>query len=182
MNPYAPPQTDDEQQRSPTTASAEAPWRDGDCLVIPRVGAVLPPRCVVCNQPGVTHSHHAVFWYSRWTYLLLALAGIGFVLAAIVTHRRATFQLWLCEEHERWQRLGGITATLLSAGAGAWIVFSKPPLFGALLAFVVVGVAFWGLKFVRARRIDQAYAWLQVGRPFLESFQPRAGANVTPQG
>ena len=179
MNPYAPPRADDAPPRLPTAAGGAVPWRDGNALVIPRVGAMLPPRCVVCNEPGAGSIPWRLVWFSPWLYPLIALAGIGFVIAVLMTRREARVLVHVCKSHQRRFAAGlllvaaALTLTALATFLERRWLLAPVPVLG-VMAFLLT-------RLVRAQRMDQSYAWLKVGQPFLESFPPRADAHVTPR-
>ena len=176
-NPYAAPSADTDFER-PRAGSEDGVYRDGQFLVIPAQGAALPARCVVCNAPAHARLTRKLYWHPPGYYVLVFISALVYVVVAMIVRKRAHFELWLCDQHARRRRNGillGWLGSVVCFGALFATVASNtnsaiPYL---LLIFGFVGSLVGGIllaRVVSAHRIDKRYAWLRVGRPFLDSF------------
>jgi hypothetical protein len=178
-NPYAPPKADAESPKGPR--QSRAPWRERNSAVILVSGAVFPRRCVVCNQRATNPLPRTLHWHPAWAYPLLFACLLPYFLAAAFLSKKASFEVYLCDAHLRRRTIGkwvGYAGVPL-----CWLlmmVSTSTPLdmtrteryLGSFLAAMMVLLAVASLKMVgvvRARRITNEYAWLSVGKPFLES-------------
>lgn len=171
LNPYAPPAA------SGAPVAPQSYRRVGDTIIIPVVGASLPARCVRCNAPGTHQLSRRLFWHPPGWYFLILVSVLFYVIAALIVRKKAEFSLYLCDRHQARRRAGILIGWVgsLACLLGTFVFISRAPLISVilLLGFFVSMVA--GLVLVNvvaARRIDKSQAWLRVGRPFLESFQP----------
>ncbi len=153
-------------------------------VVLP--GAVPPPRCVLCNEPGTWHQRMSYSWHPNWLILTLACTPLALVVLAPFFSRAVQFDLVLCADHsrKRTQRL-----VLL----GAWIVVGAVMLVGGMFALraglskpaaiciVVSGLisVLMGPLFAQraswiliARRIDPDRAYLRGAHPAYRSSLP----------
>jgi hypothetical protein len=169
-NPYAPPT----RAADSSAHLATSYRREGDSIVIPASGAVLPPRCVKCNAPGAQQLKRRLFWHPPGYYVLAALSPLIYVIVALIVRKKAEVSVFLCERHRTLRRTGILVGWLGSIAClgGMVVLIEREPLLGvlALLAFfgcVVVGALL--ARVVIPKRIDKEHAWVRVGRPFLES-------------
>jgi hypothetical protein len=168
MNPYAPPLHDEE----PGFGGNRVMGREGSSLVIPVTGAVLPKRCVSCNQPATTRVQGSLYWHPPWLYALVFLCFVAYLVLVLLVNKKAAFEYWLCEQHgarrHRGRLIGwlGIPSALLGLVfvRGWWLLLDCAVLVGMAATSIVLTTA------VSARRIDSQHAWLKVGPRFLESF------------
>ena len=173
LNPYAPPRADADVPS--TFGSGEGLRREGQLILIPAAGASFPPRCVICNQPAHTRLRRKLFWHPPGYYALLCVGALIYVIAAMIVRKSASFEVGLCDAHTTRRRagiiLGWVGVPLLLALAVA-LADSSSGLFSAILSFAAFGVLVAALLMVRivtAARIADGYAWIRVGRPFLDS-------------
>jgi hypothetical protein len=153
-------------------------WREGDRLVMDR-NAVLPDRCVRCDQPAEGYRRTVKVSYAPGSARLL------FGEIALLWTKRATVAVGLCERH-RPRRGRAITPALIAlagvfgllaipsfvtaipAGLGAGVILGFVAIF-VVAAFVALARAFGGGS-VRATKITDSHVWLKgAGTPFLES-------------
>ena len=99
-------------------------FASGKYLVVCK-GAVLPPHCVLCNQPGTWRRQLSYSWHPNWLLLTLACTPIALVIAALFFSRTIQMELVLCDEHRqaRQRRL---------VRAGVWIVVGLVVLLGGM--------------------------------------------------
>jgi hypothetical protein len=156
---------------------AGAVWHDGRTLIMLR-DAVLPRRCVKCNQPvDEPTKARRVYWFSPWLYLLLLLSVLVFAIVALAVRKKTIVAAGLCPEHKRRRRtaltigwggaLAGIVLMYVGASSefGFWGVLAGVLLIlGACVAGIVLG------RIVYATRIDATHVHLRgCGAPFLAS-------------
>jgi hypothetical protein len=156
-------------------------WREKDRVILDR-NAVLPDRCVKCNEPAGG--------YRRTVKLSHSSVGseLMFGAAALLFAKRASVEIGLCERH-RHDRRRAITPGLIALAGllGLFTIpsFAKviPPTIGVVVMFGLVAVfvvaafitlarLFAGAS-VRATKITDTHVWLKgVDRAFLESLVP----------
>ncbi|HWZ82151.1 MAG TPA: DUF4339 domain-containing protein [Terriglobales bacterium] len=156
-------------------------WREGNKLVVIR-GAVLPPFCVKCAQPGVEPAWEKNFaWGNPWWALFLLLGIIGIIVYAIVyysSRKQMKLIVPLCEQHRRAQRtMRWVGVTLLLTSPVLLVIgvtLNKDYLTGAgVIALLVMAIA-GGVVLIlasplRARKIDDQQGWFVGARePFLQ--------------
>lgn len=182
MNPYAPPQTAQPHALLPGAAPGEGEgfWREGDCVVMSKVGCVLPNRCVVCNDAATEVFAGRHYWHTGWLYLTIVLSLLLYLILALVMRKDAAVALPLCTRHAKRRRLGkliGWGGFLVSLGllfAGAFMgilellgVSVLGMLAAAIAARILTNVA-------QVKKIDDHLAWFKVGPAFLASVQTTA--------
>ena len=171
INPYEPPNA---VIHSAATRDANIVI-DGNYLKVPREGAVLARRCVRCNEPGAKELLRELHWHSPWLYIMAVFPGILiYALVAMIVRKKASVQVSLCERHVSL-RHAGIAIGWGGPVAGIAAIFTVPGEMGAL--FLLIALLFAPLtgmlmaRVVDARRIDDTYAWLSVGKAFLASYR-----------
>jgi len=141
--------------------SAAGLWRDGKVLVM-RHDAVLPDRCVKCNQPA--HGYRLkrnLSWHTPWLYLLLLAAWLIYLIVALIVSKRARIQIGLCPRHRSIRKRDiMITLLLFVSSLGSFIIAGNmtpawPYVlagFAGLLASLIYGVV--RVPMVQPKRID----------------------------
>lgn len=171
-NFYAPPTTD--------TALAPTPGmtihRERDAVVVPAQLAVLPPRCVRCNQPASKRLLRRLYWHHPALYLLLLVGLCFYLIPALIVRKKAVVEIGLCDRHHKRRRLGILLGWLgsLASLTMTIVTIESDPVLGVLFLFAMVGFAIVGIvmaQVVTPTRIDDHQAWLKTGRPFLESIR-----------
>lgn len=99
-------------------------FASGKYLIV-RAGAVPPPHCVLCNQPGTWRRQLSYSWHPNWLLLTLACTPIALVIAALFFSRTIQMELVLCDEHRRVRQRRIVLA-------GAWIVVGLLVLLGGI--------------------------------------------------
>ena len=192
-NPYAPP-SEPAQLDAPTPGASTVGanmWVDGDKLVIPREGAVFPDRCVQCNAPTGYKLERKLFWHPPWVYIFILISIWIYIILALVLRKKAHVHVGLCDEHRAKRKnamlIGwvGSLATIATCTGGLAMENDAGAVIALLsgIAFLVVLIV--GLvraQTVVPRKMDDTYAWLKVGAPFLQSFSaPQPGQQPPPQ-
>lgn len=166
LNPYAAPRSD--VNAGGGRASPQGMfWRAGSLLVA-RHGAVLPPRCVKCNEPADGQpKQQRFYWHHPAWFLLILVNIILYVVVAVLVRRHADVTLGLCQDHRR-KRTQGILVTFAGIGSAValfafGIVAAQPIMVVAsllvVLATIVVGIVKTRVLF--PVRIDQGGAQLK---------------------
>jgi hypothetical protein len=172
-NPYAPPKfTSNDDTRF--IGAGGGVRREGDLVVIPVNGTRFPDRCVVCNQPAVKRLQRKLYWHPQPLYALICIGVLIYAIVAIIVRKVAHFEIGLCDAHVKRRRNGILIGWLgFFAGLVATIAVADraPALMAvfmvAMVALPVVGIVM--TQVISAKRIDNQFAWLKVGRPFLDS-------------
>ena len=174
-NPYAPPVHD-------PTAIGPVPqagcWRDGDAAVVLRPTADLPDRCVRCNQPvDGFRLEKKLYWHSPILYIAILVSPLVYVVIALILRKTVTVRFGLCPGHRARRRNGMLVGWLGTALAittcSAGIASDTPEaIFGGMGLFLIlpiVGIAM--AHVIQPKKIEHHFAWLKVGKPFLESLE-----------
>jgi len=147
-------------------------WRDGKRVVLDR-NAVLPDRCIKCNEPANGYRRMVKLSYVPTSRELM------FGAWAYLSAKRAQIEIGLCERHRR-SRAVTVALSSLAAILASIIVFTQvratdvtlPLLATAGLIGGVVGLIYAavGTRLVRATQITDTHVWLKgAGEPFLAS-------------
>jgi hypothetical protein len=174
-NPFAAPSL--RAQAEQPVALGETPiWRHGSTVVVPKE-AVLPDRCVKCNAPTSFKLYRKLYWHPSGYYFLLFVNVLVYLIVAILIRKKAAAHVGLCDRHRAlrmagfWVGWGGALLTLGSCTAGVATDQEGLLLLGFLGFFpAILTGALWA-RVVVPYKIDDHYAWLRVGKPFLESIR-----------
>jgi hypothetical protein len=173
QNPYAPPRADADVPS--TFGSDEGLRREGQLILIPVAGVSFPGRCVICNQPAQQRLRRRLFWHPPGYYALLCVGALIYVIAAMIVRKSATFEVGLCEAHAHRRRIAilmgwvGVPLALIGSVALAEVAHGALSIVLVIAAFGLLVAALLMVRVVSAARIADGYAWIRVGRPFLES-------------
>lgn len=179
-NPFATPKTES-YTPNVDAGGGGGVWRLEKTLVFRRA-AVLPDRCLKCNQPATTRLKRTLQWHSPGWYLLLLFNLVIYLVAAMIVRKTAGVELPLCDAHNQRRKtgmiimlvsvvigIGGCTAGM-SADQPAAAVISML----ALLVGVVVGIVQANL--LTPTKIDETYVHAKGAAPeFLASLPPFPG-------
>jgi hypothetical protein len=171
FNPYAAPKAD--IAVGPHGSEETGCWSDGKLLVMSK-NAMLPDRCVKCNEPaGGYKLKRNLMWHSPWYYLVVLLNLIIYVIVAMIVRYTAKVYIPLCRRHKsrrRWSIAAAWLSVLLGigimiGGAGSQEYSSYFISVGVVVfvAGVVLGVA--GSQTVVAAKIDKHFVWLKKVHP-----------------
>ncbi len=164
-NPYAAPAFD---RASIEVATSDSLWRDGNALLMLK-DAVLPPRCVKCNEPTDYKLRRTLYWHPWWIYVLVPLAVLVYMIVALLVRHTAKVKVGLCGRHRsrrRWTIFASWMGALAGIGlmtAPGWAsnqVASWLAIAGIVLLVAAAIVGTEGTRFISARRIDSRYVWL----------------------
>jgi hypothetical protein len=144
-NRYAPSRaTLDTPGQGPDGTTPVAVWRDGPTLVM-QPGAVLPDRCVKCNELAAPPTRTRKLYWHHWSiYLIILLNVVIYVIVAMIVRKRATVAPGLCARHKRRRALfiaagwiaiaAGLVAMLASRGEPGWILAAIVFMLAAIVA------------------------------------------------
>ncbi len=172
-NPYAAPRA--ETDLGSSFGGVGAPLRrEGNLLVVPALGANFPPRCVICNQPAQRRLRRKLFWHPPGYYALVCLGALIYVIAAMIVRKSAEFEVGMCEEHSARRRnaiIAGWVGVPLCFVACIALIERVPALALVLMigTLVLLVVSLIMARVVQAARIQDGFAWIKVGKPFLDS-------------
>jgi hypothetical protein len=175
FNPYAPPQ-------SPVSAvPGEGYWRDGKVLVM-RIGADLPHRCVRCNEPALEPiARRSMSWHHPAWFVLFFLS-----ILALIIRRSAKVPVPLCAQHQR-RRVISLAVAWVGSIVGALIMFAAAVndsgglliAAGLVLLLLGIGAGLVGARSIYPARITKEEVRLSgCGAAFLDSIPaggPAAG-------
>ncbi|HXT58671.1 MAG TPA: hypothetical protein VN699_08545 [Pirellulales bacterium] len=190
VNPYAPPQHDVVLEAMLAEPGGGI-WREGKLLVMHK-NAVLPDRCVKCNQPAYGGRLKRSLSYHHPAVYVLILAGLWvYIIVALILRHTAKIQIGICERHRNKRRraiamswllvVGGIAAIIFGLGLGnrpgATPWFALTLLLGGVFAFVVGLIyAAFVVPPVAPHKIDKEYVWLKKVAPgYLAELPPVTG-------
>lgn len=151
-------------------------WQSKSVLVMSKQ-ALLPDRCVKCNEP----THHKLKRNLRWhhpvLYILIFGGMLFYVILAMVLSKTATINVGLCDTHSAARKRDILITwmlVLLSLGSFYFAVAAEETslfLVGLLLFFggVIYGIV--RARVVAPKRIDSHYVWLTgVNDKYLQQF------------
>jgi hypothetical protein len=85
----------------------------------------LPAVCMACGAPATTVTAKRLVWWPRWTYLLLLIHPMVWVIVAMIVARRAPVRAPFCGRHKsHW-----FHRSLLMWGVGAVTIVATSVLF-----------------------------------------------------
>lgn len=154
----------------------ETIWRDNSVLVMTKE-ALLPNRCVKCNEPTGERLKRKLTWHHPAIYLTVLISILVYAVVALVLRKTATVNVGLCEEHLSTRRRNlAITWVLGLAGAlcfplAAMLDDATPVLIGLLLLLATAIYGIVTLRVVVPTRIDDHFVWLKGVNPiYLQEF------------
>jgi hypothetical protein len=152
-------------------------WRKDSILVFQKF-ALLPDRCIKCNQPtGGLRVNKKVSWHNPWLALLIFAGFLVYAVVALVVRKSASLSLGFCEFHksQRTKMLvaGWLLFILSLVVFVAAIAAEQAPLayMGVALLLAAVVAATMGGRFIQVKKIDSDYVWLKAIHPqYLDQF------------
>ena len=151
-------------------------WRDKSTLVMTKE-ALLPNRCVKCNEPTSERLQRKLTWHHPVIYLTILVSILVYAIIAMVLRKKATVFVGLCEEHLAARRRSlAITwalgiAGFLSLPFGGLLEDATTVIIGLvlLLATAIYGIV--TLRIVAPTKIDEHCVWLRgVNSEYLQEF------------
>jgi hypothetical protein len=150
----------------PPNISSSGVWRDKSILIMTK-DALLPNRCVKCNEPtDGSYLKRKLTWHHPAFYLLLFVAFVIYLIVALVVRQTATVGVGLCDRHrEKRKRNILITWSLVSLGVGAFVLalLANDGLYALLGGLLLLGGTVYGIitiRIVGPSKIDHTSVWL----------------------
>jgi hypothetical protein len=179
FNPYAPPKSA-ELDEARVFDHANVAWRDGKLLMVHK-DAILPDRCLKCNEPAEGYQYQrSVTWLSPYYALLLLLSPPLYILAFLFMSRRGKVTAGVCRLHRKKRRTAILAGWLVAvAGVGSLIAAGtvlSTPMGIAIIAGVILILAGLiggsiGSRVLIPNRIDKHFIWLnKVSPAYLATF------------
>jgi hypothetical protein len=177
-NPYAPPADEPDEPRRKAKKEPKSPraWREGNHAVVSKEDPRLPKRCVVCNERVEGERiRRQLSWHPPWVYALFFIGLLFYIIGALVTRKTATIEIAVCKAHLLRRRnglilvFGGLALGLVLIVAGASESSGAAIALGFLMLLVPTIAGAFLARLLYPAKIDDHYAWLVVGKPFLAS-------------
>lgn len=151
-------------------------WRDKSILVMTKE-ALLPNRCVKCNEPTGERLKRKLTWHHPAIYLTVLVSILVYAVIALVLRKSATVNLGLCEDHLSIRRRNlaitwvlGIVAVLCFPVS---LMLEEPTamFIGGLLVLATAIYGIVTLRVVVPTKIDDHFVWLKGINPdYLRDF------------
>jgi hypothetical protein len=183
LNPYTPPvDANDPPARSTTGKKSRSRhyYREGNLVVVEKLEARLPKRCVVCNERSAGDRLRKQFsWHPQWVFATIFIGFLIYIIAAAVTRKHAIVEFGLCQKHKERRDRGMLVSWI---GAAVTVVcflmgiVSETPLLILVGVLGAVGTVIANVTMARTAyptKIDDTHVWLKVGEPFLASIAER---------
>jgi hypothetical protein len=129
--------------------------------------ALLPDRCIKCNEPAERKLKRKLSWHHPAIYLLVFGGALFYVLLAMVMRKTATIEVGLCENHSA-MRQRDIAFTwalgLLALGSFFFAVQFEHMTFVGIGILLILATAIYGIvrvKVVTPTKIDERFIWLK---------------------
>jgi hypothetical protein len=180
INPYAPPKSL-ELEETRLGEHVNAAWRDRKYLKV-RKGAVLPDRCLKCNEPAEGYQFkRSLSWASPYYAVLILCGVLIYILVYLVVRRHGKVTVGVCPLHRRNRKRAILAGWLIAlVGIGSIIAAGMVPdqiapiaaISGIVLLLAgLIGGVFFGSRILVPARIDKHYIWLsKVSPEFLATF------------
>jgi len=151
-------------------------WRDKSTLVMTKE-ALLPDRCVKCNEPAGERLKRKLTWHHPALYLTILISILVYAILAMVIRKTATVNVGLCDDHLSTRRRNLAITWILGIACVlcfplAVMLDDGTPVFVALL--LLFATAIYGvvtLRVVVPSKIDNHFVWLKgVNSDYLQEF------------
>lgn len=160
----------------PPTHGLQTIWRDKSVLVMTKE-ALLPNRCIKCNEPTDERLKRKLTWHHPALYLLILPSILIYAVIAIVLRKTATVNVGLCQDHLTRRRRNlaitwalGVVAVLCFPLA-AMLEEATFALVGLLLLFAAAIFGTVTARVVVPSRIDEHFVWIKgVNSDYLQEF------------
>lgn len=151
---------------APPKQSPGAVWRRNSALIMTRQ-ALLPDRCIKCNEPAERKLKCKLSWHHPALYFLILGGVLFYVLLAMFLRKTATIEVGLCRDHSAVRRRDlMITWGLGLLSVGSFFLASQLEDLtslgiGILLIFATAIYGIVRVKVVTPTRIDEHLVWLK---------------------
>ncbi|HKV36115.1 MAG TPA: hypothetical protein VJP89_17375 [Pyrinomonadaceae bacterium] len=151
-------------------------WRDKSTLVMTKE-ALLPNRCIKCNEPTGERLKRKLTWHHPALYLTILISILVYAVIAMVLRKTATVNVGFCENHRDARRRHlaitwalGIVG-LLCFPMAAMLEDATPVAIGGLLLLVCMIYGIVTLRVVVPTKIDTHFVYLKgIHSDYLQEF------------
>ena len=158
------------------STDSDSVWRKNSVLIMTRQ-ALLPDRCIKCNEPAQRKLKRNLSWHHPALYLVIFGGALFYVLLALILRKTATIEVGLCENHSAL-RTRDIMITwalgLLSIGSFIMAAQLEDVTFAGTGVLLILSTAIYGIVRVRVvtpTKIDENLIWLKgFDRNYLADF------------
>ena len=157
-------------------SAPDSVWRNHAVLIMTRQ-ALLPDRCIKCNEPAGRKLKRRVSWHHPALYILILGGALFYVLLALIMRKTAIIEVGLCEDHSAVRRRDiVITWTLGLLSLGSFFVASQLEdlTFAGIGGLLILATAVYGavrVNLVAPTKIDENFVWLKgFGSNYLADF------------
>ena len=148
------------------STDGDSVWRKNSVLIMTR-HALLPDRCIKCNEPAERKLKRNLSWHHPAFYLLVFAGPLFYVVLAMFMRKTATVEIGLCENHSAMRRRD-IAFTwglgLLSIGSFFFAIQFEDLTFAGIGSLLILTTAIYGIvrvKVVTPTKIDERFIWLK---------------------
>lgn len=160
----------------PPMHGLETIWRDKSTLVMTKE-ALLPNRCIKCNEPTGERLKRKLTWHHPALYLTILISILVYAILAMVIRKTATVNVGFCEDHLSTRRrhlaitwILGIAGLLFLPLAGV-LEDGTFVFIGLLLLLVTAIYGIVTLRVVVPTKIDNHFVWLKgINADYLQEF------------
>jgi hypothetical protein len=168
INPYAPP-TSAELEEGLRFDFDDIAWRDGKLLMV-RKDAILPDRCVKCNEPAEGYQFkRSLTWANPWYAVLIVVSPLLYILVYLILSKKGKVTAGVCRLHRKKRRTAILSGWLTAlAGIGSFFfaavvpndMAAYPVIGGFLLLLTGLLGGVFGSRIFVPQRIDKHFIWL----------------------
>lgn len=159
-----------------TALNSGSVWRKNSVLIMTR-HALLPDRCIKCNDPAERKLKRNLSWHHPALYLVIFAGALFYVLVALILRKTATIEVGLCENHSALRRRDIIITWilgLLSVGSFFLAAQLEDLSFVGTGVLLILSAVIYGIVRVRVvtpTKIDENLIWLKgFDRNYLADF------------
>jgi hypothetical protein len=139
--------------------------------------ALLPDRCIKCNEPAGRKLNRRVSWHHPALYILILGGALFYVLLALIMRKTAIIEVGLCEDHSAVRKRDIVITWILGLlSLGSFFVASQLEDLtfagiGGLLLLATAVYATVRVNLVAATKIDENFVCLKgFGSNYLADF------------
>ena len=148
------------------STDGDSVWRKNSVLIMTR-HALLPKRCIKCNEPAERKLKRNLSWHHPAFYLAVFAGPLFYAVLAMFMRKTATIEVGLCENHSAMRRRD-IAFTwglgLLSIGSFFFAVQFEDLTFAGIGSLLILATVIYGIvrvKVVTPTKIDERFIWLK---------------------
>lgn len=146
--------------------NSDSIWRKNSVLIMTR-HALLPNRCIKCNEPAKRKLKRNLSWHHPALYLVIFGGVLFYVVLAFVFRKSATVEVGLCQDHSARRTRDIIitwTLALLSILSFTLAARLENLTFAEIGGLLILSTAIYGIVRVRVvspTKIDDDTIWLK---------------------